>query len=95
MVVDALIIAAPEMFETPLAKMASENDALAIVAPAVAEAVAALIKAPVIGASKIPPPLHPAKRVTITSLMTEALITPAIVPVPMSKTAMPDIVFNP
>ena len=80
---------------TPAARIASANEAEAIVAPAVVEAVAADISAPAIGAINVPPLLQWANISTNTSLMAEALMIPANVPVPTSKIAIPDIFSNP
>lgn len=94
-VAPALVMAAPQMAVTPAAKMASPKEAEAMVAPAVVEAVAADISAPAIGAINVPPLLQPASKPTSTSLIAEALMIPANVPVPTSKMAMPDIFSNP
>ena len=43
----------------------------------------------------MPPLLQPANIPTNTSLIAEALITPAKVPVPTNRIAIPDILSNP
>ena len=94
-VAPALIIAAPHTAATPAATIASPNDADAMVAPAVVDAVAADMSEPAIGAMNVPPLLQPSSIPTSTSLIDEALMIPANVPVPTSKIAIPDIFSKP
>lgn len=71
------------------------NEADAIVAPAVVDAVAAHINVPERGAIMVPPLLQPASRFISMSFIVEAFITPAKAPVPIRSMAMVDILPNP
>ena len=87
-------MAAPHTAVTPAATIASANDADAIVAPAVVDAVAADMSAPEIGAMNVPPLLHSESILTKTSFIDDALMMPAKVPVPTSEMAMSDMMSS-
>ena len=90
-----MIIAAPHTAATPAPRMDCANEADAIVAPAVVDAVAAHINVPERGAIMVPPLLQPASRFISMSFIVEAFITPAKAPVPIRSMAMVDILPNP
>ena len=88
-VAPALVIAAAQTALTPAARTVCANEAEAIVAPAVVLAEAALIRIDETGAISAAPPSHPAIRLISRSFTADALMTPAIVPVPQSGTSSP------
>ena len=88
-------MAAPQTPLIPAAIIISANDEEATVAPAVVEAVAADINTPETGANKISPIFVCDNASNKTSLIEEALITPAIVPVPTNRIETFDIFLSP
>lgn len=94
-VAPAFVIAAPHMPEIPAARIAGANEAEAIVAPAVVDAVAADMIIPDRGASNGSPIALPESASTSSPFTYDAFIMPAIVPVPISKTATGIILDRP
>ena len=94
-VAPAWIMAAPPIAETPSSKMGLEKILLATIVPAVVEAVAADIKAPLTGASIKEGRPEGCKLVVIIAVRSEFATIPASVPVPISMIATPDIFPSP